>query len=101
MGDRLGLFGRLCIEWDDDLRQQAAMYRQLAEKAEDAAVKRDLVPLDKEQRSRPVACPRVFDACTAMSALHPIATAERIFLRSSLSARNGMHRSARRAYDGR
>jgi hypothetical protein len=27
------------MEWDDYLRQQAAMYRQLAEKAEDAVVK--------------------------------------------------------------
>src|SRR5262245_6350909 len=86
MGDRLGSFRGVCIERDDYLRQQAAMYRQLAEKTEHAVVKRDLVPLDKEQGSRPVACRAVFDARTAMSTLRPIATAERIFLRSSLSA---------------
>ena len=33
------------MEWDDYLRQQAAMYRQLAEKAEDAVVKRELLGL--------------------------------------------------------
>jgi hypothetical protein len=33
------------MEWDDYLRQQAAMYRQLAEKAEDAAVKHELLEL--------------------------------------------------------
>src|SRR5262245_20378066 len=89
MGDRLGSFRGVCIERDDYLRQQAAMYRQLAEKTEHAVVKRDLVPLDKEQGSRPVACRAVFDARTAMSTLRPIATAERIFLRSSLSAISG------------
>ncbi len=31
------------MEWDDYLRQQAAMYRQLAEKAEDAVVKQELL----------------------------------------------------------
>ena len=60
MGDRLGLFGGLCIEWDDHPRQQTAVYRQLAETAEDAVVKRELVPLDKEPRSHPAACPPVF-----------------------------------------
>jgi hypothetical protein len=32
-------------EWDDYLRQQAAAYRQLAEKAEDAVVKKELLDL--------------------------------------------------------
>jgi hypothetical protein len=32
------------MEWDEYLRQQAAMYRQLAEEAEDAVVKQE--PLD-------------------------------------------------------
>jgi len=31
------------MEWDDYLRQQAATYRQLAEKAEDAVVKTELL----------------------------------------------------------
>lgn len=33
------------MEWDDYLRQQAATYRQLAEKAEDAVVKKELLDL--------------------------------------------------------
>jgi hypothetical protein len=33
------------MEWDDYLRQQAASYRQLAEKAEDAVVKKELLGL--------------------------------------------------------
>jgi len=33
------------MEWDDYLRQQAAMYRQLAEKAEGAVVKQELLEL--------------------------------------------------------
>ena len=33
------------MEWDDYLRQQAATYRQLAEKAEDAVVKKELFDL--------------------------------------------------------
>jgi hypothetical protein len=33
------------MEWDDYLRQQAAMYRQLAEKAEDPYVKQELLEL--------------------------------------------------------
>jgi len=33
------------MEWDDYLRQQAATYRQLAEKAEDAVVKTELLDL--------------------------------------------------------
>ena len=33
------------MEWDDYLRRQAATYRQLAEKAEDAVVKRELIYL--------------------------------------------------------
>jgi hypothetical protein len=33
------------MEWDDYLRQQVAMYRQLAEKAEDAVVKQELLEL--------------------------------------------------------
>jgi hypothetical protein len=33
------------MEWDEYLRQQAAMYRQLAEKAEDAVVKQELLEL--------------------------------------------------------
>ena len=41
----LSLFGELGMEWDDYLRQQAAMYRQLAEKAEDAVVKQEFLEL--------------------------------------------------------
>jgi hypothetical protein len=37
--------GKLGMEWDDYLRQQASMYRQLAEKAEDAVVKQELLEL--------------------------------------------------------
>src|SRR6266700_328474 len=37
--------GEICMEWDDYLRQQAATYRQLAEKAEDAVVKKELLDL--------------------------------------------------------
>jgi hypothetical protein len=33
------------MEWDDYLRQQAAMYRQLAEKAEDPYIKQELLEL--------------------------------------------------------
>ena len=33
------------MEWDDYLRQQAATYRQLAEKAEDVVVKKELLDL--------------------------------------------------------
>ena len=33
------------MEWDDYLRQQAATYRQLAEKAEDAVVKTEVLDL--------------------------------------------------------
>jgi hypothetical protein len=33
------------MEWDDYLRQQAAMYRQLAEKTEDAVIKQELFEL--------------------------------------------------------
>ena len=33
------------MDWDDYLRQQAAMYRQLAGKAEDAFIKRELFDL--------------------------------------------------------
>jgi len=33
------------MEWDDYLRQQAVMYRQLAEKAEDAVIKQELLDL--------------------------------------------------------
>jgi hypothetical protein len=33
------------MDWDDYLRQQAAMYRQLAEKTEDAFVKQELLAL--------------------------------------------------------
>jgi hypothetical protein len=33
------------MDWDDYLRQQAAMYRQLAEKTEDAFVKQELLEL--------------------------------------------------------
>jgi hypothetical protein len=33
------------MDWDDYLRQQAAMYRQLAEKTEDTLVKQELVEL--------------------------------------------------------
>jgi hypothetical protein len=43
---RLGVFlGEICMEWDDYLREQAATYRQLAEKAEDAVVKKELLDL--------------------------------------------------------
>ncbi len=37
------------MEWDDYLRQQAATYRQLAEKAEDAVVKKELLDLADER----------------------------------------------------
>jgi hypothetical protein len=33
------------MDWDDYLREQAALYRQLAEKAEDAFVKQELLDL--------------------------------------------------------
>ena len=33
------------MDWDDYLRQQAAMYRQLAEKTEDTLAKQELVDL--------------------------------------------------------
>jgi hypothetical protein len=33
------------MDWDDYLRQQAAMYRQLAEKTEDAFIKQELIEL--------------------------------------------------------
>jgi hypothetical protein len=33
------------MEWDEYLRQQAGLYRQLAEKAEDAVVKQELLEL--------------------------------------------------------
>jgi hypothetical protein len=33
------------MDWDDYLRQQGAMYRQLAEKAEDAFIKQELLDL--------------------------------------------------------
>ena len=33
------------MDWDDYLRQQAALYRQLAEKAEDLSIKQDLLDL--------------------------------------------------------
>ena len=33
------------MDWDDYLRQQAAMYRELAEKAEDAFIKQELLDL--------------------------------------------------------
>jgi hypothetical protein len=33
------------MDWDDYLRQQAALYRQLAEKAEDAFIKQELLEL--------------------------------------------------------
>jgi hypothetical protein len=33
------------MDWDDYLRQQAAMYRQLAEKTEDAFIKQELLDL--------------------------------------------------------
>jgi len=38
--DNLVFSGEICMEWDDYLRQQAATYRQLPEKAEDAVVKK-------------------------------------------------------------
>jgi len=40
------------MEWDDYLRQQAAMYRQLAEKAEDAVVKQEFLELADVLRRR-------------------------------------------------
>src|SRR5215471_18369543 len=43
--DCLVFSGEICMEWDDYLRQQAAMYRQLAEKAEDAVVRQELLKL--------------------------------------------------------
>ena len=33
------------MDWDDYLRQQAAMYRQLAEKTDDALIKQELLEL--------------------------------------------------------
>jgi hypothetical protein len=33
------------MDWDDYLREQAAMYRQLAENAEDAFIKQELLDL--------------------------------------------------------
>jgi hypothetical protein len=33
------------MDWDDYLRQQGAMYRQLAEKTEDALIKQELFDL--------------------------------------------------------
>ena len=33
------------MDWDDYLRQQAAMYRQLAEKTEDAFIKQERLEL--------------------------------------------------------
>ena len=33
------------MDWNDYLRQQAAMYRQLAEKTEDAFIKQELLEL--------------------------------------------------------
>jgi hypothetical protein len=33
------------MDWDDYLRQQAAMYRQLAEKTEDTFIKQELLEL--------------------------------------------------------
>ena len=33
------------MDWDDYFRQQAAMYRNLAEKAEDALIKQELLDL--------------------------------------------------------
>ena len=33
------------MDWDDYFRQQAAMYRQLAQKTEDAFIKQELVDL--------------------------------------------------------
>ena len=33
------------MDWDDYLRQQAALYRQLAEKTEDAFIKQELLDL--------------------------------------------------------
>ena len=33
------------MDWDDYFRQQAAMYRQLAEKTEDVFIKRELLDL--------------------------------------------------------
>ena len=33
------------MDWDDYLRQQAAMYRQLAEKTEDAFIKQEFLEL--------------------------------------------------------
>jgi hypothetical protein len=33
------------MDWDDYLRQQAAMYRRLAEKAEDAFIRQELLEL--------------------------------------------------------
>jgi hypothetical protein len=36
---------RRSMDWDDYLRQQAAMYRQLAEKTEDAFIKQELLEL--------------------------------------------------------
>jgi len=39
------LRGKTKMDWDDYLRQQAAMYRQLAEKTEDAFIKQELLDL--------------------------------------------------------
>ena len=50
------------MEWDDYLRQQAATYRQLTEKAEDAVVKKELLDLAdvcEEVANRGSSCKRV------------------------------------------
>ena len=41
----LHIWGKISMDWDDYLREQAAMYRYLAEKAEDALVKQELLDL--------------------------------------------------------
>ena len=41
----MALRGTMKMDWDDYFRQQAAMYRQLAEKTEDVFIKQELLDL--------------------------------------------------------
>jgi hypothetical protein len=42
------------MDWDDYLRQQAAMYRQLAEQTEDTFIKKELLDLARSARRPPI-----------------------------------------------
>ncbi len=41
----MAFWGTTSMDWDDYFRQQAAMYRQLAEKTEDVFIKQELLDL--------------------------------------------------------